>query len=161
WHPVRVFIQDVHFHGSSSLDDRSVWNHLSRHGSLGWQRKETPTPWREGVGSKKIQYSPITYRSTSSTPSPDVAIPCQPATAGPTGVMGTQDGTALDGGRIEIHRGCTLEAERTSITLHCNIAPFQPSTWPRTLQDADTTLEQVEGKEPFSSRTSFSLGPLV
>src|SRR5215471_17855047 len=54
-HPVRVFIQDVHFHGSSSLDDRSVWNHLSRHGSMGGQRKAKPTPWQEGVGSKAIQ----------------------------------------------------------------------------------------------------------
>ena len=53
WHPVRIFIQDVHFHGSSSLGYSGLWSHLSRHGSMGWQRKAKPTPSREGVGSKE------------------------------------------------------------------------------------------------------------
>ena len=58
-------------------------------------------------------------RPTSSTSSPCIAVPCQPATAGPAGVMRTQEGTALDGGRIDIHRRLTLKS--VGHYRHCTV----------------------------------------
>src|SRR5215471_4416291 len=59
-------------------------------------------------------------RPTSSPPSPCIAVPCQPATACPAGVMRTEDGTALDGGRIAIHRRCILKSVEHE--RHCTVA---------------------------------------